>query len=143
LDDNRAVGLIADAPPYEILDPKACIDLLTKQRGLLILDARPADEFNNKSEKVYLNLGNLSGAINITNEGTLEKQLSQKSTSTPILVYASGDPSGILMCHNLIAKGYSKVYYLGQGFYHFVWATANIENCQAGRGFLVNHEGIY
>jgi rhodanese-related sulfurtransferase len=143
LDDDRANLLITGAPPFQILDPKACIDLLTKQSGLLILDARPADEFNNKSDKVYLNLGKLRDAVNVTNAGALETLVSQKDRSTPILVYASGDPSGMVICHNLVARGYSKVYFLGQGFYHFVWATANIENCQSGRNFLVNHEGIY
>jgi rhodanese-related sulfurtransferase len=143
LDDNKAARLIADAPPFEILDPKACIDLLTKHPELLILDARSSDEFNNRSDKVYLNLGYLNGAVNITNESALEKLLTQKDKSTPILVYASGDASGIMMCYNLVTQGYTKLYYLGQGFYHFVWATANIENCQSGRNFLVNHEGIY
>src|SRR5450631_2028138 len=143
LNDNRAGLLITGAPPFQILDAKACIDLMTRQAGLVILDARPADEFNNKSDKVYLNLGNMKGALNITSTGALETLLSSKGKSTPILVYASNDQSGVLICYNLNDRGYSNVYYMGQGFYHFVWTTANIENCLPGRAFLVNHEGIY
>ena len=143
LNDNRASLLITDPPPFQVLDAKACIDLIASQSGLVIIDARPADEFINKSEKVYLNLGKLNGAANINRTDALVSLLSQKEKSTPILVYASNDPSGVLICYHLVDQGYSHVYYMGQGFYHFVWATANIENCQSGRSFLVNHEGIY
>ena len=143
LNDNRASLLITGAPPFQILDAKACIDLLTKQSGLVIIDARSSDEFNNKSDKVYLNLGNIQGAVNISTPDAVPAFISQKNKSTPILVYASNDPSGVLISYSLIDKGYHNVYYMGQGFYHFVWATANIENCQSGRSFLVNHEGIY
>ncbi len=143
LNDNRAGLLITGAPPFQILDAKACIDLMNQQPGLLILDARPSDEFNNKSDKMYLNLGNLKSATNITSAETLATAMSNKDKSAPILVYASNDQSGVLICYNLVDQGYSNVYYMGQGFYHFVWTTANIENCLPGRAFLVNHEGIY
>jgi rhodanese-related sulfurtransferase len=143
LDNDRAGRFITDAPPFQILDPKACMDLLTREPGLLILDARTPNEFNNESDKVYMNLGYLNGAVNITSLDALESLVSKKDKSAPILVYASGDSPGMLICYGLAARGYSKVYFLGQGFYHFVWATANIENCQSGRAFLVNHEGIY
>jgi 3-mercaptopyruvate sulfurtransferase SseA len=143
LHDHLAGHLIIDAPPFQILDPKACIDLMAAEPEMIIVDARPSDEFNNKSEKIYLNLGNLKGAVNCHQMKDLTPVLEQKDKSTPILVYASNDPSGVLLCYELIARGYSHVYYLGQGYYHFVWATANLENCQSGRNFLVNHEGIY
>jgi rhodanese-related sulfurtransferase len=143
LNDNRPGLLIVGAPPFQILNPKACIDLLNSQPGLVIVDARPETEFNNKSDKVYLNLGILKGAVNITNEDALHSLISQKDKSTPILVYASNDQWGYVLSYKLVELGYSKVYYMGQGFYHFVWATANLENCQQGRSFLVNHEGIY
>jgi len=143
LNDNRANLLITDAPPFQILDSKACIDLMTGSPGLVIIDARTADEFNNKSDKVYMNLGYLKSAVNITGALELNTLLSQKEKSTPILVYASNGPSGVLISYNLVDMGFSHVYYMGQGFYHFVWSTANIENCQSGRALLVNHEGIY
>jgi rhodanese-related sulfurtransferase len=143
LNDNRAGLLIVGAPPFQILNPKACIDLLNSQPGLVIVDARPEAEFNNKSDKVYLNLGILKGAVNITNEDALHNLISQKDKSTPILIYASNDQWGFALGYKLVDLGYTKVYYMGQGFYHFVWSTANIENCQQGRSFLVNHEGIY
>jgi rhodanese-related sulfurtransferase len=143
LNSNKASLFIEDAAPYQILDSKACIDLLTSQSGLVILDARSAEEFSNKSAKSYMNLGSMQGAVNISTPDALASILSQKDKSTPFLVYGSGDHPGVLTCQELINKGYRNVYYLGQGFYHFVWTTANIEDCQAGRVFLVNHEGIY
>ena len=135
-------SLITDAPPYQILDSKSVIDLLKNRPGLVIVDARPADEFNNKATRVYMNLGHIQGAVNITSPEALGSLTQQKDKSIPFLVYGSNE-NGILVCQELIKKGFKNVFWLGQGFYHFVWTTYNIEDCQPGRAFLVDHEGIY
>ena len=136
-------SLIMNAPPYQILDSKSVIDILKNQPGLVIVDARPADEFNNKAARVYMNLGHIQGAVNITSPDNLGTLTQLKDPATPFLVYGSNDGNGVQICLELIKKGYRNVYYLGQGFYHFVWTTYNIEDCQAGRAFLTDHEGIY
>jgi rhodanese-related sulfurtransferase len=142
-DEKSTRSLITDAPPYQILDSKTFIDILKTQTGPVIVDARPADEFNNKSPKVYLNLGHIQGAINILSPVAIGSVLQQKDPSTYFLVYGSNDANGMLICQELIKKGYRNVFYLGSGFYHLVWTTYNIEDCKAGRAFLVDHEGIY
>jgi rhodanese-related sulfurtransferase len=135
--------LIAYAPPYQMVDPETCIDLLKKHPNLVIIDTRPADEFNNKASMDHANLGQMKGAIHLSSPDSLENIILQKDRSTLFLVYGSGSDSGTIVCRELIKKGFLHVYLLSQGLYHFVWSTANIENCKAGKEFLTNHEGLY
>jgi rhodanese-related sulfurtransferase len=143
LGENSARVLVTDAPPYQMLDSKSFIDVLSNQSGLTILDTRSPEEFNNLSDKVYMNLGRIRGAVNIKNPKALKVIMQPIKKSTPVLVYGSNDHPGTQICLELINMGYRNVYYLGQGFYHFVWTTYNLENCFPGRAFLINHEGIY
>ena len=125
-----------------MLDAKACIDLLLQQQNLVILDARPADEFDNKSATSYKNVGRLKGAINLPSLEALEIIIRQTDKSKPFLIYGS-NTFGTIVCQELTKKGFRQVYLLSQGFYHFVWSTANIENCKTGKAYLNNHEGLY
>ena len=134
--------LFANAPSYQLLDPKACADLLTNQPKTIVLDARTADEFENKSKVSYLNLGRIKGAVNISSPASVEK-LVGKDMSAPILVYGSNSDLGMIISQELVKKGYKNVNFLSQGLYRFVWSTMNIENCKAGKEFLTNHEGLY
>jgi rhodanese-related sulfurtransferase len=135
--------LIANAPPYQLVDPEACIDLLENHPDAVILDTRPEDEFNNKAGMSHANLGRMKGALHLSTPDSLENITLQKDRSTIFLVYGGGSDSGAIVCRELIKKGFLHVYLLSQGLYHFVWSTANNENCKAGKEFLTNHEGLY
>ncbi|MEP7372176.1 MAG: rhodanese-like domain-containing protein [Chitinophagaceae bacterium] len=135
--------LFANAPSYQLLDPKACIDLLTREPNIIVFDTRPADEFKNKSKIGYLNLGYIKGAINIASAEAAETLIRKKAGAAPILVYGSNSDLGMITCQELIKKGYKNVNFLSQGLYRFVWSTMNIENCKEGKKFLTNHEGLY
>lgn len=141
---NKKLGdqLFVNAPPYQLLDSKACIDLLTRHPKTIVLDARTADEFENKSKVGYLNLGRIKGAINVSSPESVET-LAGKDRSAPILVYGSNGDLGMVISRELVKKGYANVNFLSQSLYRFVWSTMNIENCKAGKEFLTNHEGLY
>ena len=143
LNQDQIKELVADAPAYQMIDPATCIDLLEKHPDLVIIDTRPADEFNNKASMGHANLGRMKGANQLSSPDSLENIILQKDRSTLFLVYGSGSDSGAIVCRELIKKGFLHVYLLSQGLYHFVWSTANIENCKAGKEFLTNHEGLY
>jgi rhodanese-related sulfurtransferase len=143
LNDDQVKELIADAPRYQMIDPVTCIDLLKKDRNMIIIDTRPADEYNNEAKMGHANLGRMKGCVHVTSPDSLENIILQKDRSTLFLVYGSGDDSGAMVCRQLINKGFLHVYLLSQGLYHFVWSTANVENCKAGREYLTNHEGLY
>jgi rhodanese-related sulfurtransferase len=135
--------LITGAPAYHMLDTRATIGLLEKTPGLVIFDTRPADEFDNKATMSHMNLGRLDKAVPVTTVEMLEKNIQDKPGSTVFLVYGSGDDFSTVACQFLIKKGFKQVNQLSPGLYQFVWSTANVDGCQAGRKFLVNHEGLY
>jgi rhodanese-related sulfurtransferase len=136
--------LLIDQPAYKLLDPQAAITLLNQQPGALVLDARVVDEFENKSAISYHNLGRIKDAVNIASVEALEKWMPQQTKNKPILVYGGmGGDSGAQISQALVNNGFTNVHLLSQGLYRFVWATANIEDCKAGRAFLTNHEGLY
>ncbi|MCW3108830.1 MAG: rhodanese-like protein [Segetibacter sp.] len=135
--------LLTNAPVYKMLDTEAGIDLLKQNANLVILDVRPIDEYENKSAKTYLNLGRIKGAVHIPSLGSLEKFIQEKDRSAQFLVYGSGSDFGNVVCQTLVKKGFRYVNLLSQGLYRFVWSTANIEDCQHGKSFLINHEGLY
>ena len=143
LNHDQLDELITEAPPYQMIDPETCIDLLEKHPNGVIIDTRPEDEFNNKARLDHANLGRMKGAIHLSFPDSLENIILQKDRSTLFLVYGSGSDTGARVCRDLIKKGYLHVYLLSQGLYHFVWSTANNENCKAGKQFLINHEGLY
>ena len=142
LNKSQIEELWVDAPPYRMLDPAASIYLL-QQPNLVILDTRPAEEFNNKSRLSYRNLGHIRGAVHVGSLDSLRMIVPAKDKSTEFLVYGSTTDMDALVSLELIKMGYRKVNYLSQGFYDFVWSTANVEECKAGREFLVDHEGLY
>jgi rhodanese-related sulfurtransferase len=136
--------LLANSPAYAMLDPKAAIDIIRHRKNLVIIDTRPADEFDNKSSISWHNLGRLDGAVNISDEEALKNFFKQHSKTSEILVCPGmGDEFGPRACQWLANNGFRKVNFLKQGMYRFVWATANIEDCKDGRSLLVNHEGLY
>jgi rhodanese-related sulfurtransferase len=143
LSHEQVKELVAESPPYQMIDPETCIDLLEKHPDMVVIDTRPADEFNNKAGMGHANLGRMKGAIHLTSPDSLENIILQKDRSALFLVYGTGSDSGAIVCRELIKKGFPHVYLLSQGLYHFVWSTANVEKCKAGKEFLTNHEGLY
>lgn len=135
--------VFADGPSFQMLDPKGCMDLIFQKPNLVILDTRTLEEFNNTANPAYLNIGHIRGAIHVSTLDSLEIILREKDRSTPFLVYGRGSDFAFMVCHELIKNGYNNVNLLSQGLYHFVWSTANVDNCQDGRAMLTDHEGLY
>lgn len=135
--------LLTDAPSYATIDPESCINLLSKQKDLVVLDARPDDEYNNKAGMSHANLGRIRGAVHITSLVSMESLVQHKDTTTQFLIYDSGSGLGVGICRALVKKGFPHVNYLSPDFYHFVWSVANVEDCRSGKQYLINHEGLY
>ncbi len=135
--------LFSDPPAYQMVDPGSSIDLLTQRSDLVIIDTRPAEEFENKAAMSHLNLGHIKGAIHISSPDSVKIFVGQKDKSTAFLIYGSGSDMGAIVSRELVKEGYQNVNFLCQGLYHFVWSTANIEDCKAGKEFLTDHEGLY
>ncbi len=142
LDKSQLSQMVTDPAPYNLVDPKGFMDLL-KESNVVILDARPVEEFNNKAGRTYMNLGHIKGAINVTSPDSVEIITRVKDKSTVFLVYGSTSDMAAIISRKLIKEGYKNVNLLNQGLYDFVWSTANVEDCKPGREFLIDHEGLY
>ncbi len=141
---NQRNQLFTDLPGYKLLDPQAAITLLTQQPSTIVVDTRSTEEFDNKSSVVYHNLGRINNAININSPEALEKFMQQQNKNQSLLIYGGmGTDSGAKTSQALISNGFKNVNFLSQGLYRFVWATANIEDCKAGKEWLTNHDGLY
>jgi rhodanese-related sulfurtransferase len=144
LDPSMIKKVTVNPPPFKVVGVRECIDLLSKPNNFFVIDARPSEEFNNKSSKEYLNAGRLENAMNVTSVEALEPVINNINKDANILVYGSysGNTDEII-CKALIEKGYKNVYYLYQGIGRFVWACFNIENCREGINVLTYHNGLY
>jgi rhodanese-related sulfurtransferase len=143
LDERAIVASVTDPPKYKILDPEAGIALLKQYPDLVILDTRPAEEFANHAQMSHANLGHIKGAISVTSLQMLDGAAGAKPKSAPFLVYGSNTDLTATICNELVKKGYSHISLLSEGLYSLVWAVANVEDCQDGKPYLVDHEGFY
>jgi len=136
--------IIVNPPPYTIISVRQCIDMLSKQNNIAVLDARPAEEFNGSSSKEYLNIGRVKNAVNITSAGGLDAATANIKKDAAIILYGSYSSNlDADICKLLIDKDYTHVYYLYQGIGRLAWASFNIESCQDGINILTNHDGLY
>ena len=135
--------LFTGAPDYHMVDVEGSIRLLSEKPGLIILDTRSVEEFNNKAGMSHANLGRIRGAVHVSSLESLDEIVNGKNSSTAFFVYGSGSDLAVEVCNKIQKKGFRQVYYLSQGLYQFVWATANVQDCRQGRAFLIDHEGLY
>lgn len=142
-------------PQYKITGSKETIDLVNNNPNLAILDVRPLLNFENKSDKSYMNVGHLKNAVNIPDDAALAGHLKNIPKSAPILVYGTG-MSGMrkmmgnvpmlnenVVCKQLAAQGYTNVYLVYNGMYSMVWSITNVEDSKNGMAILVDHKGLY
>ncbi|MEP6595428.1 MAG: rhodanese-like domain-containing protein [Ginsengibacter sp.] len=137
-------NMIVNPPPFNVVSIKECINLLSKPNNFIIIDARPAEEYNNKSSKEYLNTGRIKNAVNVSDVSALAPVIGNVNKDGNILIYGSySGNTDIDICKALIEKGYKNVYFLYQGIGRFTWACFNIENCKEGINLLTDHKGLY
>ncbi len=135
---------IVNPPPFNVVSIRECINLLSKPNNFLVIDARPVEEFNNKSPKEYLNTGRLKNAVNVSSVDALATVINGVHKDRNILVYGSySGNNDVEICKALIKKGYKNVYFLYQSIGRFAWACFNIENCKDGISLLTDHNGLY
>ncbi|MFI5163234.1 MAG: rhodanese-like domain-containing protein [Sphingobacteriales bacterium] len=146
--------LVTGEPAYKIVGVRETIDLVNNNPGLVVADIRPKDQFENKAEQKFLDLGRIKNAVNLTGQAQLEDYLKGKSKTTPILIYGSfsagmrgmkgmptANPSDI--SKKLAAEGYTRVYLLYNGIYEVVWSAANVDGLQDAKAILTDHQGLY
>jgi rhodanese-related sulfurtransferase len=146
--------LITSAPPYYLAGVQEAVDLVNHSPELIVADMRPADQFGNKSNQGYLNLGHIKNATNFSTTSQLEDYLKDKPRTTPVLIYGAqsaamqqmGDMAAVdvaAISKKLAAKGFTNVHLLFDGLFNVVWASANVDGQQDAKTILTDHEGLY
>jgi rhodanese-related sulfurtransferase len=146
--------MVTGEPAYKLVGVKETTDLVNSTPGLVVVDIRPKDQFENKSEQKFYNLGRIKNAVNLTDDAQLEAYLKGKPKTTPILIYGSfsagmrgmkgmptSNPSDI--SKKLASEGYNHVYLLYNGIYEVVWSAANVDGEQDAKNILTDHAGLY
>ncbi len=137
-------SVVISGGTFRVTGVREAINLLSNTNSLVILDARPAEEFANKSSKVFLNVGHIKNAVSVPSVDALSAAVDNISKDTKILMYgSSGNNLDETICKALADKGFTNVYFLYQGVGRFAWASFNIENCKDGINFLTDHDGLY
>jgi len=140
-------------PQFNIIGTKEVIELVNKDKNLVIADLRPNQEFINKSNEHYYNLGRIKNAINIPSHN-LDSLLKNKPKTIPVLIYGSfasntkiaGMPRDFdytKNCKHLASEGYSNIYLVYDGLYSIVWNVTNTKIYSQGLSILTDHKGLY
>jgi rhodanese-related sulfurtransferase len=148
--------LVTAAPAYQLTGVREAVDLVNNSPGLVIADIRPKEEFQNKSNEAFYNLGHIKNAVNFTDGTQLEQYLKGKPKNTPVLVYGTfsalaaaqqmdntKDVDVAPICKKLASEGYSNVHLLFKGLFWMVWASSNVNGQQDVRNIMTDHEGLY
>jgi 3-mercaptopyruvate sulfurtransferase SseA len=124
---------IVSTVPYKNLSFTETADFLRNEKEVLIIDVRPAIQFNSVDTTLSSNVGRIKGAINIPyNE--FDQKINEwiKSKYKPVLIYGeSGDGNPARAAAEMNRKGFTRVYHLLGGINDFIASqetTPFIEN---------------
>ena len=109
-------------------------------KEMLILDIRSVNEFTNKHENFWQNIGNITGAVNIPLDSLLGKLSSiAKYTNKPVVVYSFSTNTKVFEAAGLLTKnGFSKVNLLMGGIFNFRWTAANVKGKETMKNKVEN-----
>ena len=103
---------IVSGLPFKNLSYDETAGLLKQQPQLLVVDVRPATQFNGVDSNAANNTGKIRQAINIPyTEWEQKKQSLLQYKSQPVLVYSgSGDGDAARAAASLVQNGFTRVY---------------------------------
>lgn len=114
--------LITSNLPYKNLSANDAAALIKSQKDLLVLDIRPAAQFNSTDSTAANNAGRIKGAVNVP-YSELKQRMADliKFKQQPVLVYsASGDGDAGRAAASLIDSGFKGVYQLLGGIQNLI-----------------------
>lgn len=109
-------------------------------RKVVLIDVRPAEQFENRSKNYWENIGHIKDAVNIPFDqinGYADKQLTNKSEY--IVLYTFNDqPEVYETAAQLARKGYNNVHILYGGIWNIRWASHNLKGKADLAGWVVD-----
>lgn len=127
------INWIVSDLPFKNLSFSETADLLSKEKKLLVLDIRPANQYNSADSIAENNTGRLKGAINIPYD-QFKQRINELAgyKQQPVLVYStSGDGDAARTAKQLTDSGFVTVYHMLGGINDFIATEKNrsyIEN---------------
>lgn len=133
---NCAAKAITRPTGYQLLAADEFDALVRKQKDLTILDVRPVEEFTNKSQQSWRNVGHIRNAVNIP-FSEFDKRVAELGTdkNKPIVVYHFGGSDPYKAARMLANQGFTQVHVLTLGIFNLRWQAANYK----GRERLKEH----
>lgn len=134
---NCASKTITRPSGYQLLAADEFDALVRRQKDIMIIDGRPADEFNNKSQQSFRNIGHIRNAVNIP-YAELDKRIAELGAdkNKPIIVYHFTGAADAFKAARLLADhGFKQVQVLSSGLFSLRWQAANYK----GRERLKEH----
>lgn len=134
---NCAAKSITRPTGYQLLAADEFDALARRGQNFLLVDIRPAEEFNNQSKQSFRNAGHLRNAVNIP-FAELDKRLAELGTdkNKPIILYHfSTSPELFKAARMLADQGFKQVQVLTSGLFNLRWQAANYK----GRERLKEH----
>ncbi|MBS1493130.1 MAG: rhodanese-like domain-containing protein [Bacteroidetes bacterium] len=134
---------LENLPTYNILNVYETLNLIKSKSDLIILDVRPADDFNNKASMSHMNVGRLKHSLNLPpDKFASEVTKTVKDKKAAILIYGSGDDPA--RCAKLLKElGYENVNLLYGGLWSMVSVYANVKGYSFIKDYMENYEGMY
>lgn len=114
---------------YKMITADDFDELAKKNKELVIVDVRSAEEFNNKAKDAWRNRGNIKNAINIPSDGfaTRWKELDAYKLNHVVIHHFSSQREAFLAAKTLSDNGFTNVHVLIGGIWNLRWRAANIK----------------
>lgn len=114
--------LIVSLLKFKVLSFDKTVDFIKKEKQAVIIDVRPAIQYEAKDTVAENNVGRIKGAINIPYD-QFPNRINELAPykNRPVLIYtASGDGDGARAATELVNNGYTKVHLLLSGINDFI-----------------------
>ncbi len=140
---NVRKEILESGPLYNLLNVKETVNLINKNAEAVILDIRPAEEFNNKSGSPWRNIGNIKNAIHIP-PAEFDARMKDllKYRKATLIIYGTVSAAA-LSCKKLKEHGFEDVNLIYGGLFDMVSSSFNIKSLMEIKSLLVNHQGLY
>ena len=114
---------------YKLISAPELRRFVESNKDFLVLDIRSKEEFSNKHENSWQNIGHIINAVNIP-AGDIGKHLFsiEKYKSKPVLLYGFSSNSYVYEVANKLARnGFDNILILTGGLFSVRWTAANIK----------------
>ncbi|NEU06946.1 hypothetical protein GZH53_01360 [Flavihumibacter sp. R14] len=120
--------LIVSDLPFKNIGFNEAASLIKNEKKLLVLDIRPAAQFNSADSLAANNVGRVKGAMNIPYD-QLKQRMNElgKDMQKPVLIYSSsGDGDAARAANELVNSGFKNVYQMLGGINDFIASQEKI-----------------